>query len=160
MKLVITTQYKENYGAHDWDGEGECPQYWKFKGGDTYFVSCTLEEAQDPAFWQRVESALTNSSDYSEEYILSSELVDDIDFVASNFHDEWESPYWVHELTPGRFHVNRTIKNNDMYDQCIVHKYESYFIGDDDSYKCEYLLTDGRSVSYSELAVLLQKESV
>ncbi len=30
---VIDTQYKENYGAHDWDGTGECPQRWKFKGG-------------------------------------------------------------------------------------------------------------------------------
>ena len=37
MKLHITTQYMENYGAHDWDGEGECPQYWKFKGGEDYF---------------------------------------------------------------------------------------------------------------------------
>jgi len=38
MKLLITTQYMENYGAHDWDGEGECPQYWKFKGGQDYFL--------------------------------------------------------------------------------------------------------------------------
>jgi hypothetical protein len=37
MKLHITTQYMENYGAHDWDGEGECPQYWKFKGGEDFF---------------------------------------------------------------------------------------------------------------------------
>jgi hypothetical protein len=29
----------ENYGAHDWDGEGECPQYWKFKGGEDYFYA-------------------------------------------------------------------------------------------------------------------------
>jgi len=36
MKLMITTQVQENYGAHDWDGEGECPQYWKFKGGNDY----------------------------------------------------------------------------------------------------------------------------
>jgi hypothetical protein len=27
----------ENYGAHDWDGEGECPQHWKFKGGEDFF---------------------------------------------------------------------------------------------------------------------------
>jgi len=33
MLLVITTQLQENYGAHDWDGQGACPQYWKFKGG-------------------------------------------------------------------------------------------------------------------------------
>jgi len=28
----------ENYGAHDWDGTGECPQYWKFKGGSDYYL--------------------------------------------------------------------------------------------------------------------------
>ena len=37
MKLHIQTQYMENYGAHDWDGLGECPQRWKFKGGEDYF---------------------------------------------------------------------------------------------------------------------------
>lgn len=37
MKLHIVTQYMENYGAHDWDGTGECPQYWKFKGGEDFF---------------------------------------------------------------------------------------------------------------------------
>ena len=37
MKLHITCQYMENYGAHDWDGKGECPQHWKFKGGEDYF---------------------------------------------------------------------------------------------------------------------------
>ena len=37
MKLHITAQYMENYGAHDWDGVGSCPQYWKFKGGQDYF---------------------------------------------------------------------------------------------------------------------------
>lgn len=37
-KLLITTQVYENYGAHDWDGVGECPQYWKAKGGTDYVV--------------------------------------------------------------------------------------------------------------------------
>ena len=37
-KLLITTQVYENYGAHDWEGEGECPQYWKAKGGSDYVV--------------------------------------------------------------------------------------------------------------------------
>mgnify|MGYP001156065906 FL=1 len=37
-KLLITTQVYENYGAHDWDGVGECPQYWKAKGGNDYVV--------------------------------------------------------------------------------------------------------------------------
>ena len=39
MILVIDTQYMENYGAHDWDGQGECPQYWKMKGGEEYMVT-------------------------------------------------------------------------------------------------------------------------
>jgi hypothetical protein len=38
MKLVIHTQEYENYGAHDWDGEGSCPQRWKAKGGSEYMV--------------------------------------------------------------------------------------------------------------------------
>ena len=37
-KLLITTQVYENYGAHDWDGQGQCPQYWKAKGGSDYVV--------------------------------------------------------------------------------------------------------------------------
>jgi len=37
-KLLITTQVHENYGAHDWDGVGECPSYWKAKGGCDYVV--------------------------------------------------------------------------------------------------------------------------
>lgn len=38
MKLHIQTQIYENYGVHDWDGIGECPQYWKPKGGEDYFI--------------------------------------------------------------------------------------------------------------------------
>ena len=38
MMLVITTQLQENYGAHNWDGEGACPQYWKMKGGSEYKI--------------------------------------------------------------------------------------------------------------------------
>jgi len=38
MKLHIWTQDHENYGAHDWDGVGECPSYWKAKGGADFFV--------------------------------------------------------------------------------------------------------------------------
>ena len=36
MNILIESQLKENYGAHDWNGEGQCPQYWKFKGGNFY----------------------------------------------------------------------------------------------------------------------------
>jgi hypothetical protein len=35
---IVLTQVMENYGAHAWDGKGECPQYWKAKGGNEYIV--------------------------------------------------------------------------------------------------------------------------
>ena len=43
MASLITTQYRENYGAHDWDGTGECPQYWKNKGGYDYMINIKLK---------------------------------------------------------------------------------------------------------------------
>lgn len=30
---VADYQVHENYGAHAWDGTGDCPNYWKAKGG-------------------------------------------------------------------------------------------------------------------------------
>lgn len=36
MKVLVSTQYRENYGAHQWNGEGVCPQQWKNKGGSYY----------------------------------------------------------------------------------------------------------------------------
>ena len=39
MMLVISTQVHENYAAHDWDGNGTCPQYWKAKGGADYKIT-------------------------------------------------------------------------------------------------------------------------
>jgi hypothetical protein len=71
-------QYKENYGAHSWDGKGECPQYWKFKGGFDYISrELSLEEAQDGIedFAQSVINSISYKDDYSEEYCADWELV-------------------------------------------------------------------------------------
>lgn len=35
---IVSTVLKENYGCHDWNGEDNCPQYWKFKGGNEYVL--------------------------------------------------------------------------------------------------------------------------
>jgi len=86
-KLVIYTQYKENYGAHDWDGKGECPQYWKFKGGDTYVLPNCGDSADVDAVLEVVKPFITHSDDYSEEYILSTEVVDYNAKVA----EDWET---------------------------------------------------------------------
>jgi hypothetical protein len=30
--VFVSCQFRENYGAHSWDGTGVCPEYWKAKG--------------------------------------------------------------------------------------------------------------------------------
>jgi len=92
MKLVIHTQHKENYGAHDWDGEGECPQYWKFKGGNTYVVENLTDEQVVkinnngiPTLTKLIES----SNECFKEYITMYTIVADHDRP----WDEWDEPY-------------------------------------------------------------------
>jgi hypothetical protein len=70
MMLVIQTQYCENYGAHDWDGVGACPQYWKFKGGSSYKITGVPEGADAEAVVDMVRGDIEYKSDYAEEYIV------------------------------------------------------------------------------------------
>ena len=68
MMLVIRTQYMENYGAHDWNGQGECPQYWKMKGGSEYKITDVPLNID----YQEVVSMANVETDneYCREYIL------------------------------------------------------------------------------------------
>ena len=68
MMLVIRTQYMENYGAHDWNGQGECPQYWKMKGGSEYKITdIPLNiDYQEVVSMANVET----DNEYCREYIL------------------------------------------------------------------------------------------
>ena len=76
MMLVIRTQFMENYGAHDWDGEGECPQYWKMKGGSEYKVTNVPLNID----YQEVVSManVEKNNEYVREYILDWSIEDDI----------------------------------------------------------------------------------
>jgi hypothetical protein len=114
MKLVIHTQFRENYGAHDWDGKGECPQYWKSKGGDTFIVDVNLAEAQDKAFHDGVVECIVHSSDYSKEFIISETLVDDCDFNESDHCDEWDSPTYCIKLSD----------SNELMCKSVARKYD------------------------------------
>jgi len=46
FQIMVTYQTRENYGAHCWDGKGECPQYWKYKGGVEYIIADGLTSEQ------------------------------------------------------------------------------------------------------------------
>ena len=86
MKVLISTQYVENYGAHDWDGVGECPQYWKSKGGSEYFLPLSGfnpdHEFADKRLEMIVDSASVReqvewTNNMSRSYIIGYELVQD-----------------------------------------------------------------------------------
>ena len=89
-KLLITTQVYENYGAHDWDGRGECPQYWKAKGGNDYVVKNFKggEDASTQAVMS-LRAQIENDSAYFQEYIIGWKLVGD-DYLTQFEKDQLE----------------------------------------------------------------------
>ena len=101
MKIVLDTQHRENYGAHDWDGTGECPQYWKSKGGTTYVVeNVTIEQAMDSAFWDTLRDMVSSESEYFQEYVIGDQLLDDCDEVPC---EDWDQPYVCEDIETGVF---------------------------------------------------------
>lgn len=82
MKLVLTTSVLENYGAHTWDGEGECPVNWKAKGGSEYIVEdySFVDADSVEADAERLSSLLTQNNEFFQIDVVSWELVED-DYV-------------------------------------------------------------------------------
>ena len=94
MQLLITTQIQENYGAHDWDGEGECPQYWKFKGGQDYKfdLGTTLRNAESLAqLVEHFRGQIDVDNQAFREYIIG------WDVVADDFLTEFEQSHLDYE---------------------------------------------------------------
>ena len=82
MKLHITCQFMENYGAHDWDGVGQCPQHWKFKGGEDYFypLGDSAADWDIPKLVDALRGRVEWDEDYSRQYIVGTAVVED-DFM-------------------------------------------------------------------------------
>jgi hypothetical protein len=94
MKLLITTQVYENYGAHDWDGVGECPSYWKAKGGSDYVVKRFKGGSADATLAvMAVRSQIEEDNDYMRESII------DFRIVADDYLTEFEQSQLDYEGT-------------------------------------------------------------
>lgn len=100
-KLLIRTQVYENYGAHDWNGLGECPQYWKAKGGSDYVVRdvdvCDMVET----IVHRAAAQIEVDNDAFREYVIGYEVVADdfmTDFERSQLEYEGKILYPAQEL--------------------------------------------------------------
>ena len=101
MKLLITTQTQENYGAHDWDGQGECPQYWKMKGGNDYVIKKfkDINTATDTVMALRGQ--IEQASPYFREWVIDWEVVADdylTEFEQSQLEYEGKITYPAKEL--------------------------------------------------------------
>jgi len=151
--LVIQTQHKENYGAHDWDGKGECPQYWKFKGGNTYFVTGLtgkqinkIAQHGIPTLSKLIES----KNEMFEEYILDWEIRD----LGKNgdgkgpICEPWETPiefYWGGDRWLCRTHHTPSPEYSH-YNPAIIGKAEQWIPlegGDRSDYKSQFKTKNG-----------------
>ena len=70
MMLVVSTQVHENYGAHDWDGVGVCPQYWKAKGGHEYKILGIPAGIDFQEIVELVTPEIETANDYITESII------------------------------------------------------------------------------------------
>ena len=89
MKLLITTQVYENYGAHDWDGKNECPQYWKAKGGSDYVVKKFKDFNKVTETVMALRSQIESDNDHFRETIINFEVVAD-DYLTEFEKDQLE----------------------------------------------------------------------
>jgi hypothetical protein len=153
MKLVIQTQYKENYGT-------SAEPYWKFKGGSVYVVeNLTASQAvrcvEDGI--PTLTSLIQYSNPMSEEYIVGYNVVEDNAVVC----DEWESPTklaWVNNRWTAT-----TVTENDEYGymvSSVARKIETYDMlmgAERENYTCTYVMRNGDVVKSTDIEQYLKE---
>ena len=157
MKLVINTQYRENYAAHNDDFvEGVSQDHWKFKGGTTYVVeNITTSMAQkicDNGI-PELTKLVSYSNSMSEEYILDWNLEDNDAVVC----EEWDTPIVLaFDQENQEWTAMKVTHNGDMgYMRSEIKiKTEKWTMlegQERDDYTSQFLMADGQILSYQEL---------
>ncbi len=153
MKIVITTQVRENYGDAD-------KPYWKFKGGDTYVVpdltveqTIKVKERGIPTLKALIESR----SDMFEEYVVDWAILDNDAVVC----EAWETPFELRWIG-GRWVANRTVENGEYgyMNQRVERKTEEYDMlmgGGRENYRVVYTMRNGDMVTGEEVNEYLNK---
>lgn len=100
FRLVLWTQIYENYGAHCWDGEGDCPQHWKAKGGEEYHVQIgTVNRVMElgskgiQAIVDRVLPMIQTNNESWSENVIGWELFSDAEETIGE-QDERQAKEW------------------------------------------------------------------
>ena len=144
QKLVIQTQYRENYAAHDQDYvHGVSEAHWKFKGGTTYVVPNFKDFDGASALVSRLSKLIEFSNSATEEYITTWSIVDHAEKVC----EDWEFPVQLH--IDGLNVTALKVTKNDEFGYMrseILEKTESWTMrpeSERDNYKVEFLMNDG-----------------
>jgi len=147
QKLVIQTQYRENYAYPNWDGKGECPQAWKFKGGSTYVVNSFKDFNNVTKVMDQLNELIASSSEGFQEYILYWEIVPQSKKVC----EDWETvtQLWLNPV--GKWEALKITDNREdgWMRREILEKTESWTMAPENErlqYKAEYLMEDGDEV--------------
>jgi len=153
MKIVITTQVRENYGDAN-------KPYWKFKGGDTYVVpdlsveqTLKVKEYGIPTLRALIE---TRTQGF-EEYVVDWSILDDDATVS----EPWETPYNLY-WEQGRWVARRIVENGEYgYMRAeVASKAEEYVMlmsGGRESYEAIYTMRNGDVVNDKDVNEYLCK---
>ena len=153
MKVVITTQIRENYGSAD-------QPYWKCKGGDVYVVpnlsvaqTLKVKESGIPTLTALIE---TRNSGF-EEYVVDYAILDN-DVVVT---EPWETPFNLF-WEDGRWTARRTTENGEYgyMRQEVLRKVEEYDMlmqGGRENYTATYVMRNGDVVNSKDMVAYLAK---
>ena len=153
MKIVITTQIRENYGSAD-------KPYWKFKGGDTYVVpdltveqTIKVKERGIPTLKALIETR----NEGFEEYVVDWAILDNDAVVC----EAWETPFELRWIG-GRWVANRTVENGEYgyMNQRVERRTEEYdmlMAGGRENYRVVYTMRNGDVVTGEEVNEYLNK---
>lgn len=146
QKLVIHTQYRENYAAHNEDFvPGVSEDHWKFKGGTTYVVPNFKDFSSVQEVVANLEKLICYSNPASEEYILSWDVVPHAEKVC----EDWESPVQISiESFSGKTTALRVIDNrvDGWMRKEILEQVESWTMMNESErkdYRTTFLMDDG-----------------
>ncbi len=153
-KKIVQTQYRENYGSHDWDGTGECPQYWKNKGGETYVVYGSVDSTSSGV----INNTIAYSSEYSEESIISIE--DFSEWHENTLWEPWQDRTYLAICEDGTIVRERHSGTEDLRQGLKRYKHawifpnaEALRSGDSSHYSVQYVFEDGHEANSEEEAL-------
>ena len=163
MKLVIQTQNKENYAAHNEDYvHGVDGAYWKFKGGDTFVVEdllnsvCFTEKLYASAAYavvDEIKELICFGNEFFEAYMIDWEIAGDDATVC----EHWETPVILSKVDD-KWIATKVSDNrgeNGWRRKEILEVTETWDCAPYDNienYNSTFLMEDGVTVSYNGLA--------